>query len=116
MKTLLDLKALIPTIIAELEAQEKKIGDYQEREYESNSFTFEEDGWYIEIEYSCTGYWCCEPQTWDDPGCCEVRGWGEIDDIRVSHYDEETDEESEFSEEDLTDLYTAVKEVLKYIE
>lgn len=114
MKTLLELNALIPTIIKLMNKEEPKIGDYQEGEYEENSFTYEEDGWVIEIDYNCTGYWCIERETWDYPGCCEVTsGWGEVEEIRASHYDEETDEETEFSEEDLTDLYKAVNENLK---
>ena len=116
MKTLLELNALIPAITSLMKREDPEIGNFEEREYESNTFTYEEDGWLIEIDYRCTGFWDIEPETWDYPGCCEVKSaWGEVDEIRATHFDEETEEETEFSEEDLTDLFMAVNRNLENI-
>ena len=116
MKTLLELNALIPTIIEMMNEEQPEIGDYEEGEYESNTLTYEEDGWTIEIVYKCTGYWNIEDETYSNPGCADLlKGWGEIENIYAFHLDEETAEETEFSSEDLTDLYNAVNKNLKQL-
>ncbi len=44
-----------------------------------------------------------------------VRAWGEVTDISAFHRDRGTEEESEFEDSDLDDLWTALDEELKQI-
>lgn len=105
MKTLNELNSLIPQLI-DLVFDNPKIGDCHygrcedetEENWEDNSITYEEDGWNIEIGYRCCG---------DDRN-----SWGEITDLSAYHYDEETDEETEFSDEDLYDIWSAIEKRL----
>lgn len=114
MKTLLELNALIPTIIALMSKEEPEIGNYEENDYQHNIFTYQEDGWDIEIEYRCTGDYYYEAGDYYTPSFEELeRAWGEVDEIRVFHYDDETEDETEFTGEDLTDLTLAVNKYLK---
>lgn len=116
MKSIIELNALIPSIIDLMNSEEPQIGNYDDNEYLDNSFMFEEDGWLIEIDYSCTGNWDIEPETYWEPGCCEIiDGWGKVDEIRASYFDENTEEYIEFSKEDLTDFYEAINKNLEAI-
>ncbi|MCM1140949.1 MAG: hypothetical protein NC453_20455, partial [Muribaculum sp.] len=64
MKTLDDLKKLIPTLVDLVKNNDHEIGkSYPEQdedgwsmcsEYEDNYLCYEEDGWCIEICYRCT--------------------------------------------------------------
>lgn len=108
-KTIADLNALIPEIVDLMNCDEPEIGDYEYDEYKSNTFIYEEDGWEIVIDYKCTGRWREEYETWDCPGSCDlVEGWGEVEGISAIHYDEETDEETDFGDDELFELYKAV--------
>lgn len=126
MKTIADLKALIPTLCDLLYEQDHEIGDtyYEEDEcgmsmftdYETNFFTYEEDGWYIDVTYRCSGESYYYPETYWEPS---ESGWksasGEVTELIVSHYDEETEEETTFSEDELKELWKALDEVLEDI-
>lgn len=116
MKTIAELNALIPIIIAELHRTDHEIGDESENEYELNTYIFEEDGWEIEIVYKCTGIYKYSRGDYYTPGDCDLdHGKGEIEQISAFHYDEETGEETEFEYEDLLELEMAVEKELEYI-
>jgi len=126
MKTITDLNALIPTIVDLLKNNDHEIGEsYYERDEDgwgrcdnstTNYFCYEEYGWLIEVTYECCGEWDCDPgDYWTPPSCDLRRAWGEVTEITATHYDEETDEETEFEEKDLKELWEAIDEALKNI-
>ena len=126
MKTLEDLKKLIPIIVEKFSGADHEIGDsypdqdedgyYTCHEYIDNYFSYEEDGWFIEISYKCCGEWDCDSgDYWTPPSCTLEKAWGEVTEITASHYDDDTDEETEFSKDDLSELWDAIDEVLKDI-
>ena len=82
----------------------------------TNYLCYEEDGWLIEVTYECCGEWDNDPgDYWTPPSCDLRRAWGEVTEITATHYDEDIDEESEFSEEDVNKLWIALDEELKDI-
>ena len=114
MKTIDELNALIPTIIDLMYEEDMEFGNNEEDECELNFFSYQEDGWLIEIDYSCSADFYTEPQTWDYPGYCEqIRQWGWVEEIRASHFDKETMEKTEFDDNDTIDLYNAVNKFLE---
>lgn len=126
MKTIEDLNSLIPTIVDLLKNNDHEIGEsYYEQDEDgwgrcddgiSNHITYEEDGWLIEISYECCGEWDNDPgDYWTPPSSDLRRAWGEVTEITASHYDEDTDEETEFSDDDLNVLWGALDEELKNI-
>ena len=126
MKTIEDLKALLPTLLDLFSQEEHKIGEtYWDKDedgwgkfedYGDNCFLYEEDGWSIEVNYRCCGEFHSDPGDYWNPPCYDlIRGWGEVTEITAYHYDEETDEESEFSDEDLKVLWNAFDEELSDI-
>lgn len=126
MKTILDLNALIPTIVEMLAKADHEIGDscYEQDEdgwgrcesATSNYLCYEENGWLIEITYKCCGEWDNDPgDYWTPPSRDLVKAWGEITEISTYHNDEETDEETEFSKEDVNELWSALDKVLEDI-
>ena len=126
MKTKADLKDLIPTLVELLSKQDHEIGEpyYERDEYgmgryndsAANYLSYEEDGWVIEITYECCGEWDSDPGDYWNPPYCELqRAWGEVSEISAYHYDEESGEETEFSEDDLQELWKALDEELKNI-
>ncbi|MDE7180297.1 MAG: hypothetical protein K2N88_03790 [Muribaculaceae bacterium] len=126
MKTIDDLKALLPTLLELFSQENHEIGEsYWDQDedgwgkcedYEDNSFIYEEDGWSIEVNYRCCGEFCNDPGDYWTPPCYDlIRAWGEVTEITACHYDEETDEEIEFSDEDLKVLWDAFEEELSNI-
>lgn len=126
MKTIADLNALIPTIVDLIRNNDHEIGEsYYEQDEDgwgrcdestSNYVCYEKDGWLIEIYYDCCGEWDNDPgDYWTPPSSDLRRAWGEVTEITATHYDEDTDEESEFSEEDVKILWCALDEELKDI-
>ena len=126
MKTIADLNALIPTLVEQLRNNDHEIGDsYIEQDEDgwgrcdestTNHLCYERDGWLIEIYYDCCGEWNNVPgDYWTPPSSDLRRAWGEVTEITATHYDEDTDEESEFSEEDVKILWSALDEELKDI-
>lgn len=126
MKTLEDLKKLFPIIVEEIRDSDHEIGEsypdqdedgwYTCHDYEDNYYSYEEDGWLIEVSYRCTGNWDNDPGDYWTPPSSDLRSaWGEVTEITATHYDEDTDEESEFSKDDLSELWNAIDEVLKDI-
>lgn len=126
MKTIADLNALIPTLVDLLRKNGHEIGEsYYDQDEDgwglcddstTNYLCYEEDGWLIDVTYECCGEWDNDPgDYWTPPNCDLRRAWGEVTEITVSHYDEITDEESEFSKEDVNKLWEALDEELKDI-
>lgn len=126
MKTKAYLDALIPTLVALLTSQDHEIGDsYYEQDEDgwgvchesaTNYFCYEEDGWLIEVTYECCGEWDNDPgDYWTPPSSDLRKAWGEVTEISAYHYDEETDEETEFEEDDLKDLWSALDKELEDI-
>lgn len=126
MKTIADLNALIPTLCELIEINNHEIGSsyYQQdedgwgrySEYDDNYIIYEEDGWCIEIYYKCCGEWNNDPGDYYCPPSRELlRAWGEVTEIIASHYNEETEEETEFIDNDLNELWTAIDNSLENI-
>lgn len=126
MKTIADLNALIPTLVELIRNNDHEIGEsYYEQDEDgwgrcddstTNYLCYEEDGWLIEVTYECCGEWDNDPgDYWTPPSCVLRRAWGEVTEITATHYHEDTDEESEFSEEDVNKLWIALDEELKDI-
>lgn len=126
MKTVADLNALIPVIADKLSKHNHEIGKcVYERDEDGcarsddpliNYFYYEEDGWSIEIVYECCGEWDYAPRDyWTPSSRTLLSAWGEISDITAIHYDEGTDEETEFNEDDLKELWTALDKTLEKI-
>jgi len=82
----------------------------------TNYFCYEEDGWLIEVTYECCGEWDNDPgDYWTPPSCDLRKAWGEVTEITASHYDEDTDEETEFSDDDVKELWSSLDKVLEDI-
>lgn len=126
MKTIDDLKALLPTLLELFSQEDHEIGEsYWDQDedgwgkyedYEDNSFIYEEDGWTIEVNYRCCGEFCNDPGDYWTPPCYDlIRAWGKVTEITACHYDEESGKESEFSDDDLNEIWNAFDEELKDI-
>ena len=127
MKTIADLNALIPTLVDLIRNNDHEIGEsYYEQDEDGwgrcddstpNYLCYEKDGWLIEIYYECCGEWDNDPgDYWTPPSSDLVRAWGELTEITAYHYDEDTDEETEFSGNDLNELWSAINNALEIIE
>lgn len=126
MKSKSDLNSLIPTLVDLLRKSDHEIGEsYYEQDEDgwsrcddstTNYFCYEEDGWFIEVTYECCGEWDNDSgDYWTPPSSNLIRAWGEVKEITAYHYDEDTDEETEFSEDDLKELWSALDKVLEDI-
>lgn len=84
------IKGVLPEIERQLITSDFNIGD---REPGYNEFTFDQDGWYITFTFDLSGKW--------------VRGYGidhissSVSALSVEHYDEDTDEDTIFNDDDL---------------
>ena len=126
MKTIADLNALIPTLVELLHNNDHEIGEsYYEQDEDgwgwcdepaTNYLCYDDDGWLIEITYECCAETYNDPGDYWTPPSHDLKGaWGKVTEILASHTDEETDEESEFSDDDLKELWGALDEELKDI-
>ena len=126
MKTIADLNALIPTLVELLHNNDHEIGEsYYEQDEDgwgrsdepaTNYLCYDDDGWLIEITYECCAESYNDPGDYWTPPSHDLKGaWGKVTEILASHTDEETDEESEFSNDDLKELRGALDEELKDI-
>ncbi len=126
MKTIADLNALIPTLVELLHNNDHEIGEsYYEQDEDgwgrcdepaTNYLCYDDDGWLIEITYECCAESYNDPGDYWTPPSHDLKGaWGKVTEILASNTDEETDEESEFSDDDLKELWGALDEELKDI-
>ncbi len=126
MKTIVDLNALIPTLVELLHNNDHEIGEsYYEQDEDgwgrcdepaTNYLCYDDDGWLIEITYECCAETYNDPGDYWTPPSHDLKGaWGKVTEILASNTDEETDEESEFSDDDLKELWGALDEELKDI-
>ena len=126
MKTIDDLKALLPTLLKLFSKEEHNIGESywdededgwsKRHDYASNCFIYEEDGWYIEVEYECCGEFDSDSGDYWNAPYCELRcAWGKVSEISASYYDEETGDGIEFSEDELEEFLAPFNELLKDI-
>lgn len=108
MKTIADLNALIPTLVKLLHAYEQNSGgtyaDEDEngccttREWAENSREYLEDGWEIYFWYELNER--------------KHDATGRITDMSVCHYDEATEELTDFDGDDLNELWLALDKEL----
>lgn len=120
MKTIDDLKALLPELKKRV-LDNPEIGstfygrcedDYDE-DWADNYVCYDEDGWCIEISYKCIGDWACDSgDYWTPPSSDLKRAWGEVTELTASHYDDDTDEETEFTEDELNEIWNEIDQVL----
>lgn len=126
MKTIDDLRALLPKLVELFSKEDHLVGStYWEddedgggkcTEYEMNNFFYEEDGWCIEIHYECTGEYSDDPGDYWTPPCYDLnKAWGHVTDMSAYHCDEETNEETFFPEEDLEEFWDIFNEQLEDI-
>lgn len=120
------LTPLIQDIISHFESSEHKIGNSHFEcgddgwsrcnDYIDNIFKYENDGWYIEVEYKCCGEWLEDSGDYWTPGCVELKkAWGEVEDVWATYTDRITGDEQDFCIDDLTELLNALNESLKNI-
>lgn len=126
MKTISDLNALIPTLVKQLSNNDHEIGEsYYEQDEDgwgrcdepiTNYFSYEEDGWLIDVTYECCGVCDNDPGDYWTPGSCDIRkAWGEVTEITAIHYNEDNGEETEFSKDDMKELWKALDKALENI-
>lgn len=126
MKSIEDLKKLIPTIVEQITREDHNVGKchYEKDEdgwnpcsdYETNYFTFEKDGWLIEATYECCGEWEIEHgDYWTPPSSELTKAWGSVTELSAIHCDESTGEETEFESDDLIELWDAMDNALENI-
>jgi hypothetical protein len=126
MKSKFNLNALIPTLVEQLSNSDHEVGEsYYDQDEDgwgicydnfTNYFCYEEDGWLIEVTYECCGEWDNDPgDYWTPPSSNLRRAWGEVTEITATHYDEDADEETEFSEDDLKEFWIALDKALEKI-
>lgn len=123
MKTTADLNALIPQLIDRV-LDGPAIGDsFRDWDgdsyctgynYEDNCVCYEEDGWFIEISYRCAGDWCEDGDGYYTPRSSYCgRAHGEVEDIVATYCDPETEDEIEFTDDDLDEMYDQINKALE---
>lgn len=127
MKTTSDLKAQLPALISYLKSQKHEIGVwYEDTDMDEdgergciisnpavNEFVYEEDGWLVEGEYECIGKLESEPSTMWSPGYEEIGNpEGGFTWLSAYHYDEETNEATDFTDEDVNEIWDALNVAL----
>ncbi len=105
MKSLQHLQKLYSILVNLLRTNSHVFGNCYGDCAALNNIWYEEGGWDIEISYTCTAeiehdagdYWTEEYNN-------VKSAYGELINLSVSHYDEETDEETEFTSNQLKEL------------
>lgn len=105
MKTVADLNALIPKL-RELMLQHDDRYTIDSFEFECNCIEYEEDGWDILVEYQLTADWDYNRH---DAKCI----YGEVTSLFAYHYDETTNEEIEFTEDDVVEVWVALNKLIE---
>lgn len=83
----------------------------------SFSFCYEEHGYYIEGSGIVGGDWYEDGDGYWAPREYYLKyGWGYLNELSITHYDEETDEETEFPDEVVNDIFGRLdKELSDYM-
>lgn len=112
MKTTEDLNALIPTITAKFLA-EFKTGDLSNGSNKSG-VCYEEDGWVIDVDMDIDASFSYDEMGFDViPWSVELESLSySVTKVSAYHYDYDTDEETEFTEEECGELLAAFDNIL----
>jgi hypothetical protein len=111
MKTTAELNSLIPALIEILEKKNHNLGSssYDGEDFETNNFYYEKDGWFVEVVYECCGYSEFIGGSYYTPSTSELKAaWGRVTEITAYHYDDDTEEETLFSDNDLSEIWRAI--------
>ena len=83
----------------------------------SFSFYYEDYGYLIEGSGRVGGNWCEDGDGYWTPREYYLKyGWGYLDELTITHYDEETDEETEFPDEIVNGIFSRLdKELSRYM-
>ena len=66
------------------------------------------------MTYECCGDWNCETGNYWTPSNRNLqKAWGKVTEVSAYHYDEATEEETEFSDDDMTELFNALDMALE---
>lgn len=123
MKTVTDLNALIPAII-DLVLDNPEIGNSylgkkesdRDTEWAENYVCYDEDGWFIEISFKCTGEMIRYDGDYDTPPSESINNArGEVTEIIASHYDDDSGDGTVFNCDDLKDLWRSIDKALERI-
>ena len=116
MKTIAELNALIPELISLVHSLDPQIGKSEydtdedgvglNNEYASNYVVYDKNGWEIAIDFECCG-------KYEDGEV--VNAWGRLTDLSACHYDEKTDEYSDFNDDDLGEIWKALELELEHM-
>lgn len=99
--------------IGECYMEECEDGCFFVQDYKTNTFTYEADGWSVEVTYRCCGEYDEDPGDRWTPGATVLkRAWGNVTGLSVSHFDEVTDEERIYADSELTELRDALDVML----
>lgn len=112
------IETITPVILEAILNRNHKIGysDHDGDEYEENHLYFDNDGWYAEITYRLCGKWMIETgDYWTPPSEEPVNVWGDVEEMTVTYHDCDTDDDIEFSEDELAGLRKSINEILKEI-
>ena len=119
MKTIIDLKALIPEIAEALRIipdiiSEQYNEDSSDTLTEQDAFLYDEDGWNIEFERIMKVYYESASSSYYEPGYLEfeIKGIELCGPFTIYHEDDET---STFSECEIEEFITELEEYLKLI-
>ena len=113
------IENLTAIILDELKVMNHNVGnsDIEDGdEYATNCQYFEKDGWHVELNYSLCGKWSFSNGDYWTPAYDDlVDVWGTVDEITVVYVDPVTEEETEFSEEELKEIHSIILETIKEI-
>ncbi len=114
MKTMDDLRNQYLNIIETVIANDHAIMDGTATE---NTAIFDQDGWYAEICYECTGIFADSSEDWWTPGDCDlISAKGEVTGIEaISYIDPVTGEETDFEGEQLDEIKALINKELERI-
>ena len=124
MKTSEDLNKHIPAIVELFGKNNHEIGETfwdeevgsDAEDYETNYFTYDEDGIFIEVTYECCGEYYDDPGDYWTPPCHALRrAWGRVTDIKAVSYGFATGEEKDVTGDQLKELRDALNQELKNI-
>lgn len=116
MNTASDLKTLLPILVDLLEKQDHQCAEYDNPGTNGyNVLEYEENGWNVYIEYHCEAVIYDDPGTYWTAPCSWSEASGEIGNLYIAAYNQDTDEEVEFTDAETADIRKALNNVLREI-